>query len=125
MSTPPDGAPDPGPAEPDRPSADGARPGQAWPQYPTADPYAALSYIVSGVLVWGLIGWGLARWLDAPVLTGLGLVIGGVLGIVLVYLRYGRPQSGPPTSVRPAQVDPPDDTTPGAPQPRPRAQEEP
>lgn len=64
------------------------------PQYPTADPWAALSYIASGVLLWGLLGWGAARWLDIPALLGVGLVIGGALGTLLVYLRYGRPQSG-------------------------------
>lgn len=72
------------------------------PQYPTADPWQATSYLISGVLLWGLLGYGAARWLNIPFLTGVGIVIGGVLGIVLTYIRYGRPQSGSSSSEAPA-----------------------
>lgn len=94
-----------------------------WPVYPKADPIGALSYIVSGVLIWGLLGWGAARWLGAPVLTGLGLVIGGALGTVLVYLRYGRPQSGHTSEMNPAQRPTPRVAQPSA-EPAPRRPEE-
>jgi hypothetical protein len=63
-----------------------------------------MSLVISGVLLWGLIGWGLAAWLHSRVFVGLGLVIGGVLGVVLVYLRYGREQSGPPVTVGPVAL---------------------
>jgi len=72
---------------------------------PTVDPWAVVSYLISGVTLWGLIGWAAARWLDIPALIGVGFVIGGVLGIWLTYIRYGRPQSGPSTSMGPAQPD--------------------
>ncbi|WP_143174965.1 hypothetical protein [Cryptosporangium aurantiacum] len=72
---------------------------------PTVDPWQVTSYLISGVTLWGLIGWAAASWLDIPALIGVGFVIGGVLGIWLTYIRYGRPQSGPSTSMRPAQPD--------------------
>lgn len=65
---------------------------------PEVDPWSAMSSIMAGVLLWGLIGWGVSTWLGSPVWTGVGIVIGGVLGVLLVYLRYGRGQSGPPAS---------------------------
>jgi hypothetical protein len=68
---------------------------------PEADPWSAMSMIISGVLLWGFIGWGFSRWLHSDVYTGVGIVIGGVLGVLLVYLRYGRAQSGPPATVGP------------------------
>jgi ATP synthase protein I len=68
---------------------------------PEADPWSAMSMIISGVLVWGGIGWAVSRWLDSTAWMGAGVVIGGVLGVLLVYLRYGRGQSGPPVSVGP------------------------
>jgi hypothetical protein len=69
-----------------------------------SDAMAALSLIISGVLLWGAIGWALGRWLDVPVLAGLGLVVGGGLGVLAVYIRYGRAQSGPPTTAGPVAV---------------------
>jgi ATP synthase protein I len=72
-----------------------ARNGDRFPRYPTADPWTAVSYLISGVLFWGFIGWLFARWLDVPLLTGVGILFGGVAGVYLVWLRYGRPQSGP------------------------------
>lgn len=69
-----------------------------WQQSSEADPWSALSLIISGVLMWGLIGWAVSRWLHSAAFTGAGIVIGGVLGVLCVYLRYGRGQSGPPAS---------------------------
>jgi ATP synthase protein I len=65
---------------------------------PEVDPWSALSLIISGVLLWGAIGWGVSRWLNSTVYMGAGVVIGGVLGVLTVYLRYGRAQSGPPVT---------------------------
>jgi ATP synthase protein I len=84
------------------------------PTYPRADPWQAVSYLISGVVVWGGIGWLAARWLGIPALIGLGFIIGGVLGILMTYLRYGRPQSGPLPAL---PADPPD--APRTPAPRP------
>jgi ATP synthase protein I len=70
-------------------------------QGPEIDAWSAMSSIISGVLLWGLIGWGVSRWLHSAAYTGAGIVIGGVLGVLLVYLRYGRDQSGPPATVGP------------------------
>jgi ATP synthase protein I len=96
------------PDTPDAPDASGARAGKDRPapsrwsteKYPQFDPWSAMSSIMAGVLLWGLIGYGLSRWLRIEALAGLGILIGGVLGIVVVYLRYGRPQSGPPSQAR-------------------------
>ena len=65
---------------------------------PEVDAWSALSSIIAGVLLWGAIGYGVSRWLDSRVYMGVGLVIGGVLGVLSVYLRYGRGLSGPPVS---------------------------
>ncbi len=72
---------------------------------PTVDPWHVVSYLISGVTIWGFIGWAAARWLDIPALIGVGFIIGGVLGIWLTYIRYGRPQSGSSIPMPPAQPD--------------------
>jgi hypothetical protein len=72
---------------------------------PTVDPWHVVSYLISGITIWGAIGWAAARWLDIPALIGVGFIIGGVLAIWLTYIRYGRPQSGAPTAMPPAQPD--------------------
>jgi ATP synthase protein I len=71
---------------------------------PEADPWSAMSMIISGVLLWGAAGYGVSEWLNSRVYMGAGVVIGGVLGVLLVYLRYGRAQSGPPATVGPVVV---------------------
>jgi hypothetical protein len=70
-----------------------------------------MSSIMAGVLLWGLIGWGVSVWLGSRAWMGVGIVIGGVLGVWLVYLRYGRAQSGPPASGGPVVLPGPATTT--------------
>jgi hypothetical protein len=73
-----------------------------WEHHATeADPWSALSLIISGVLLWGAIGYGVSEWLHSRAYMGGGVLIGGVLGVLSVYLRYGRAQSGPPATVGP------------------------
>jgi ATP synthase protein I len=88
------------PPDPSRPSTPEGRPASRWgnDQYPQFDPWSGMSSIMAGVLLWGLIGWGLSKWTGIDWLAGLGILIGGVLGTLVVYLRYGRPQSAPPHS---------------------------
>jgi ATP synthase protein I len=53
--------------------------------------WAIISTLAAGMLVIGGIGYVLDRVLDTgAVLTGIGIVIGGALGVYIVYLRYGR-----------------------------------
>ncbi len=54
------------------------------------DPWSAFGYLVAGVAVYGFLGWLLGRWLHASYLTPIGIVVGAVLGLVLVYLQLGR-----------------------------------
>lgn len=54
------------------------------------DPWSAFGYLVAGVGVYGLLGWLLGRWLNASYLTPIGIVVGAVLGLVLVYFQLGR-----------------------------------
>jgi hypothetical protein len=77
---------------------DSRKPTSRWgdAQYPKFDPWSAMSSIMAGVLLWGLIGWALSRWTGSDLFAGAGILIGGVLGTLVVYLRYGRPQSGTP-----------------------------
>jgi hypothetical protein len=83
---------------PDRSTSDRPKPVSRWgdDQYPQFDPWSAMSSIMAGVLLWGLIGWGLWHWTGVKAFAGAGILIGGVLGTLVVYLRYGRPQSGTP-----------------------------
>ncbi|MFG1923498.1 hypothetical protein [Cryptosporangium sp. NPDC048952] len=94
---------------PDVPESDAAeRERKRWQEasaVPAVDPWHVVSYLISGVTIWGGIGWLAARWLDIPALIGVGFIIGGVLGIWLTYIRYGRPQSGSSTSMPAAQPD--------------------
>ena len=54
------------------------------------DPYAVISYLLSGVIFYGGIGWLLDWWLGSRGFVGLGIVVGAVAGVVLVWLRYSR-----------------------------------
>jgi ATP synthase protein I len=66
-----------------------------------AEAFHVLSLLISGVLLWGGVGWALAAWLHAPWLAGIGVVVGGVLGVSAVLVRYGRSPSGPALRVGP------------------------
>jgi hypothetical protein len=68
---------------------------------PDVDPWAVLSYLISGVLLYGGIGWAVSVWLGSRAWIGVGIVLGGVLGVLTVYLRYGRDHAGPPAPVGP------------------------
>lgn len=70
-------SPDRGPADPLR------RKGEA-------DAWNAFSLVLAGMLLWGGLGWLAGRVLHAPVLTGVGLMVGTAGGLALVWLRYGR-----------------------------------
>ncbi|WP_068895282.1 AtpZ/AtpI family protein [Planomonospora sphaerica] len=48
------------------------------------------SYILSGIILYGGGGWLLSRWTGVAVLTPIGVIIGVVLAIYLVYRKYGR-----------------------------------
>ncbi|MCU1657830.1 MAG: hypothetical protein JWO57_2486 [Pseudonocardiales bacterium] len=54
------------------------------------DPWSAFGYLVAGVGVYGLIGWGLGVWLHASYLTPVGILLGAVLGLALVFYQFGR-----------------------------------
>lgn len=56
-----------------------------------ADAWNAFSYVLAGMLLWGGLGWLAGRALQAPALVGVGLMVGTAGGLVLVWLRYGRP----------------------------------
>jgi|KBSSwiStaDraftv2_1062776.scaffolds.fasta_scaffold01140_13 F0F1-type ATP synthase assembly protein I len=78
-----------------------------------ADPWAAFGYLVSGVGVYGLLGWGLSVWLDASWPIPVGILVGAVLGLLLVYYQLVR-ITGPSTTEgkidsRQSEPDDPDD----------------
>ena len=50
-----------------------------------------ISYLVAGMLLYGGLGWLIARWTGMPAaLLPVGILVGLVLALVLVVLRYGR-----------------------------------
>jgi ATP synthase protein I len=53
--------------------------------------WAITTTMIAGMLVWGLIGYVVDRLTGANrVFTGIGIIVGGALGVYLVYARYGR-----------------------------------
>jgi F0F1-type ATP synthase assembly protein I len=48
------------------------------------------SYLLSGILVWGGLGWLLDRWTGVYAFIPIGVILGAVLAVYLVYLKYGR-----------------------------------
>jgi ATP synthase protein I len=55
------------------------------------DPYAVISYLISGVLFYGAAGWLLDWWLGTRGFVAAGIVVGAAAGVWLVWLRYSRP----------------------------------
>ena len=60
------------------------------PSEPTADPWLAFGYIVSGVFVYGLIGWGLDSWLGTSFLVAVGILLGAGFGLYMTFARFNR-----------------------------------
>ncbi|MFC4589225.1 AtpZ/AtpI family protein [Sphaerisporangium corydalis] len=48
------------------------------------------STLLSGMLIWGGIGWLLDRWLGLSAFFPIGIILGVVLAVYLVYVKYGR-----------------------------------
>ncbi len=73
-----------GERSPQRPRDDdktGPGAGQGW---------AAISYLIGGIVVWGLIGWLVDRWLDTDgIATAVGAVVGAAGGVYLIVRRLG------------------------------------
>ncbi len=44
--------------------------------------------------LWAAIGYGLDRWLGTHFLIMVGLIVGAVAGVYLVYVKWGRAVSG-------------------------------
>ena len=55
-----------------------------------AEGWAALSTLIAGIVVWGGVGFGLDRLFGTSFLVVVGLLIGVVSSIYLVYVRAGR-----------------------------------
>ncbi|WP_405145222.1 AtpZ/AtpI family protein [Sphaerisporangium sp. NBC_01403] len=48
------------------------------------------STLIAGMLVWGGIGWLLDRWTGVGAFFPIGVILGVVLAVYLVYVKYGR-----------------------------------
>ncbi|TDD85639.1 AtpZ/AtpI family protein [Actinomadura rubrisoli] len=48
------------------------------------------AYLLSGMFIWGGLGWLLSKWTGLVWFTPIGLIIGVVLAIYLVYVKFGR-----------------------------------
>lgn len=53
------------------------------------------AYLLSALIVWGGVGF-LIDWLAGTekAFTAVGMIVGAVAGIYLIYLRYGRDDAG-------------------------------
>jgi F0F1-type ATP synthase assembly protein I len=54
------------------------------------DGWTVIAYLLSGLLLWGGIGVLLDRWLGTSFFALVGMLVGGVGAIYLVYIRYGK-----------------------------------
>lgn len=73
------GRPAEGP-KPDKPSTGGLDAG-----------WSIISYLLGGMLVWGGVGWLVDRWVGTdPAFLVVGLLVGIVGAITIVFIRYGR-----------------------------------
>jgi ATP synthase protein I len=61
------------------------------PVFREVDGWAALSYIITGVLFYGVIGWLVDAWLGTRGFVAGGIVLGAAAGVGLVWLRYSKP----------------------------------
>ncbi|MGI5207130.1 AtpZ/AtpI family protein [Spirillospora sp. CA-108201] len=55
--------------------------------------WSAPSYLLSGMLIWGGLGWLLSKWTHQAWLVPVGLVVGIVLAVYLIYVKFGRDSS--------------------------------
>jgi ATP synthase protein I len=52
--------------------------------------WAAVSYLIGGILVWGFVGWLLDRWWHTGgIATAIGAVLGAAGGVYLIVRRLG------------------------------------
>ena len=52
--------------------------------------WAAVSYLIGGILVWGFVGWLVDRWLHTGgIATAIGAVLGAAGGVYLIVRRLG------------------------------------
>jgi F0F1-type ATP synthase assembly protein I len=53
--------------------------------------WTIISLLVSGMLVWGGVGWLVDHWLGTTtIFLPIGLILGLVAALYLVYVRFGR-----------------------------------
>jgi len=53
--------------------------------------WSIVSYLVGGMLLYGGLGWLIGRWTHIEALTGVGIVLGIGLSLVLIIYRFTRP----------------------------------
>ncbi|MDR0990586.1 MAG: hypothetical protein LBL92_04390 [Propionibacteriaceae bacterium] len=59
------------------------------PKSNDGDGFAALSYMLTGLLLYGSIGWAVDRWLETDFWLPIGLVVGLGLSLWLIVKRFG------------------------------------
>lgn len=65
--------------------------------------WSVVATLLAGPLVWGSIGWGADWLLGTPrVFTVIGILLGAVLAMYIVWVRYGRTPSASATAPKPA-----------------------
>ena len=68
------------------------RPDDAWSGLGTG--WAIVSTLIAGMLSLGLVGWLIdALAGTSHVFLAVGIVLGGAVGVYIVYLRYGKDDS--------------------------------
>ena len=53
--------------------------------------WTVFSYLISGMVAYGLIGWLVASLTHLAIMIPAGALVGLLLAILLIVLRYGRP----------------------------------
>jgi ATP synthase protein I len=52
--------------------------------------WSIIGTLVAGPAVWGLIGFGIDRLVGTSIFLPIGVVVGFVGSLVIVYMRFGR-----------------------------------
>jgi ATP synthase protein I len=67
-----------------------ARPVPEQPPQSADEGWRVFSRMIAGMVLYGGLGWLIGHWTHVPILFPLGMLLGIVLSLVMIILRYAR-----------------------------------